>query len=83
CQGIHRAPLKTWPQMLASTVQFSNNDQPPITPPLQVSALGPATKGTDSPSPYLQIPNSVPDPTNPIPFSTPKQYSQNRAHRAE
>ncbi len=26
CQGIHRAPLKTWPQMLASTVQFSNND---------------------------------------------------------
>src|SRR5690242_21962850 len=32
CQGIHRAPLKTWPQMLASTVQFSNNDQPPITP---------------------------------------------------
>lgn len=33
CQGIHRAPLKTWPQMLASTVQFSNNDQPPITLP--------------------------------------------------
>ena len=32
CQGIHRAPLKTWPQMLASSVQFSNNDQPPITP---------------------------------------------------
>lgn len=32
-QGIHRAPLKTWPQMLASTVQFSNNDQPPTTPP--------------------------------------------------
>ncbi len=32
CQGIHRAPLKTWPQMLASTVQFSNNNQPPATP---------------------------------------------------
>ncbi len=32
-QGIHRAPLKTWPQMLASTVQFSNNNQPPTTPP--------------------------------------------------
>src|ERR671927_1438953 len=32
CQGIHRAPLKTWPQMLASTMQFSKNDQPPITP---------------------------------------------------
>ncbi|MEE1797208.1 hypothetical protein PUR57_00595, partial [Streptomyces sp. JV176] len=45
-QGIHRAPLKTWPQMLASTVQFSNNDQPPITPPIQASSLGPATEGT-------------------------------------
>lgn len=45
CQGIHRAPLKTWPQMLASTVQFSNNDQPPITPPLRASSLGPATEG--------------------------------------
>ena len=30
CQGIHRAPLKTWPQMLASTVQFSNNTQQPV-----------------------------------------------------
>src|SRR4051794_1281331 len=44
CQGIHRAPLKTWPQMLASTVQFSNNDQPPITPPSQASSLGPASR---------------------------------------
>src|SRR4051812_35288895 len=43
-QGIHRAPLKTWPQMLASTVQFSNNDQPPITPGKLRSALGPAPK---------------------------------------
>ncbi len=40
CQGIHRAPLKTWPQMLASTVQFSNNDQPPITPHRSTSSLG-------------------------------------------
>ena len=76
CQGIHRAPLKTWPQMLASTVQFSNNDQPPITPPLQVSSLGPATEDRDSTSPYLQIPNSVPDQTVPSPRSTPKQYLQ-------
>ena len=44
CQGIHRAPLKTWPQMLASTVQFSNNDQPPTTPTLPRSSLGPATR---------------------------------------
>ncbi len=58
CQGIHRAPLKTWPQMLASTVQFSNNDQPPITPPLNAaSSLGPATEGRSFP----QTPNSVPD----------------------
>ena len=46
CQGIHRAPLKTWPQMLASTVQFSNNDQPPITPGFHRSALGPALKAS-------------------------------------
>ena len=44
CQGIHRAPLKTWPQMLASTVQFSNNDQPPITPNQSWSSPGPALK---------------------------------------
>jgi len=37
--------------MLASTVQFSNNDQPPITPPLQASSLGPATRRTDSHEP--------------------------------
>jgi hypothetical protein len=30
--------------MLASTVQFSNNDQPPITPPSQASSLGPASR---------------------------------------
>jgi hypothetical protein len=58
CQGIHRAPLKTWPQMLASTVQFSNNDQPPITPPSRASSLGPALKAASRPCP--QTPNSVP-----------------------
>ena len=45
CQGIHRAPLKTWPQMLASTVQFSNNDQPPVTHHNRGSSPGPATEG--------------------------------------
>ena len=40
CQGIHRAPLKTWPQMLASTVQFSNNDQPPVTHRLRQCCTG-------------------------------------------
>jgi len=32
--------------MLASTVQFSNNDQPPITPGFHRSALGPALKAS-------------------------------------
>ena len=45
CQGIHRAPLKTWPQMLASTVQFSNNDQPPITPTTHGEFTGAGTEG--------------------------------------
>ena len=46
CQGIHRAPLKTWPQMLASTVQFSSNDQPPTTPPTNDEFTGAGiTKG--------------------------------------
>ena len=61
CQGIHRAPLKTWPQMLASTVQFSNNDQPPITPGNHRSSLGPALKAANH-RPYPQTPNSVPGP---------------------
>jgi hypothetical protein len=45
--------------MLASTVQFSNNDQPPITPDFHPSALGPATEGSHN-RPYPQTPNSVP-----------------------
>ena len=59
CQGIHRAPLKTWPQMLASTVQFSNNDQPPITPSFHSSALGPATEENHS----LRHPTACPTPS--------------------
>ena len=75
CQGIHRAPLKTWPQMLASTVQFSNNDQPPTTPPHSASSLGPALRKVSFP----QTPNSVPDPvpSGDHAFHAPKgQYLQ-------
>ena len=70
CQGIHRAPLKTWPQMLASTVQFSNNDQPPITPNQRSENTGAGTEGTSFP----QTPNSVPDqnPSEDHAFHTPK-----------
>ena len=46
CQGIHRAPLKTWPQMLASTVQFSNNDRPPVTHRLRAAVPGPAPRNS-------------------------------------
>jgi hypothetical protein len=60
CQGIHRAPLKTWPQMLASTVQFSNNDQPPITPDQKSECTGVGTEGSLL-QPCPQTPNSVPD----------------------
>jgi hypothetical protein len=63
CQGIHRAPLKTWPQMLASTVQFSSNDQPPTTPPTRASSLGPASRRLRLSSPHPQTPNSAPDTT--------------------
>ena len=61
CQGIHRAPLKTWPQMLASTVQFSNNDQPPVTHRSRGAAPGPATEDPAR-RPCPQTPNSVPGP---------------------
>src|SRR4051812_46755105 len=61
CQGIHRAPLKTWPQMLASTVQFSNNDQPPVTHHSRDVLPGSALKAALQP--YLQTPNSVPGTT--------------------
>jgi hypothetical protein len=36
--------------MLAFTVQFSNNDQPPITPSRNSSSLGPATEEKSIPS---------------------------------
>ncbi len=73
-QGIHRAPLKTWPQMLASTVQFSNNDQPPITPDQRPQVHWGRHEG----QPYgrtLRHPTTCPAPSIPLnPRSTPKQY---------
>lgn len=75
CQGIHRAPLKTWPQMLASTVQFSNNDQPPTTPPIQTSSLGPDQKE----QPYgrtLRHPTTC--PTRSLAPCVPRRSSTNR-----
>lgn len=77
CQGIHRAPLKTWPQMLASTVQFSNNDQPPVTHHLRDASPGPATEE----SPFPQIPNSVPD-TLASPSRVPRRSSTSDQSRS-
>lgn len=74
CQGIHRAPLKTWPQMLASTVQFSSNDQPPVTHPYSGCFTGAGIAKVQTHSPYPQIPNNVPGPLHQSPRSTPKQY---------
>jgi hypothetical protein len=55
--------------MLASTVQFSNNDQPPITPGRIRSSLGPAAEESSFP----QTPNSVPDTiSRPDQRSTPR-----------
>jgi len=52
--------------MLASTVQFSNNDQPPITPPSQASSLGPASRRTSN-ARTLRHPTACPTPSTATP----------------
>ncbi len=59
CQGIHRAPLKTWPQMLASTVQFSNNDQSPVTHPIRAVHRD-RRQGKQAPARALRHPTACP-----------------------
>lgn len=73
CQGIHRAPLKTWPQMLASTVQFSSNDQPPTTPTRRLSSLGPASRRSRLEVRTLRYPTAC--PTHPIRHPVPRRSS--------
>jgi len=48
--------------MLASTVQFSNNDQPPITPPSRASSLGPAPRDDPAAVPSDTQQRARPDP---------------------
>jgi hypothetical protein len=73
CQGIHRAPLKTWPQMLASTVQFSNNDQSPTLAALtHHSSRTGSTKATTMTA-VPSGPNNVPDTPDSPPRSTPRR----------
>ena len=72
-QGIHRAPLKTWPQMLASTVQFSNNDQPPATPPHkggEYTGAGIRRKQASQPAPSDTQQRARPGQPEPV-FHTP------------
>lgn len=73
CQGIHRAPLKTWPQMLASTVQFSNNDQPPTTPPLPGEFTGAGNRRTTNDGRTFRYPTAC--PTRPITSHIPRRSS--------
>jgi ABC-type dipeptide/oligopeptide/nickel transport system ATPase component len=63
--------------MLASTVQFSNNDQPPVTHHLRDASPGPATEE----SPFPQIPNSVPD-TLASPSRVPRRSSTSDQSRS-
>lgn len=79
CQGIHRAPLKTWPQMLASTMQFSNNDPSPTvhTPTACFPRGRSPLRDTHVPS----GPNSVPDTINSGPPSTLQRSSTSSHHR--
>jgi hypothetical protein len=73
CQGIHRAPLKTWPQMLASTVQFSSNDQPPTTPLHQRVHWGRHREGPDFPVRTLRYPTAR--PARPVEVHVPRRSS--------
>ncbi len=74
CQGIHRAPLKTWPQMLASTVQFSNNDQPPITPNQESECTGAGNRRHSHHGRTLRHPTACPTPSPlPSPFHAPQR----------
>lgn len=77
CQGIHRAPLKTWPQMLASTVQFSNNDQPPVTHHQRDAAPGPAYRRHQAEKPVPSDTQQRAQHTPPLQaaFHTPKRGS--------
>jgi hypothetical protein len=57
--------------MLASTVQFSNNDQPPITPGYHRSSLGPALKAAVSAVPSDTQQRARPDPVRRSCFPRP------------
>ena len=74
CQGIHRAPLKTWPQRCSRPLCSSQNTggTPPHAPP-PASPKTPTVQGTgrarteeQSIRPSLQDPTTCQTPTHPI-----------------
>jgi len=61
--------------MLASTVQFSNNDQPPATPPHkggEYTGAGIRRKQASQPAPSDTQQRARPDPPGPV-FHTPRE----------
>jgi hypothetical protein len=71
--------------MLASTVQFSNNDQPPITPPLQASSLGPASRRASN-ARTLRHPTACPAPLTAsldVPRSKEQYWKEKTVRSAE
>jgi len=67
--------------MLASTVQFSNNNQPPATPQTTYEYTGAGIHEDTTTRPHPQTPNSAPDTPSPhTSLSTPKQYSRPAGH---
>jgi len=69
--------------MLASTVQFSNNDQPPTTPPTTGEFTGAGNRRTQTSARTFRYPTACPTRSIQILYSTPKQYSQVPINRAE
>ena len=68
--------------MLASTVQFSNNDQPPITPGTTRSSLGPAPEGHSFPQTPNSVPGALPAPLD-VPHSDEQYWKEKTIKCAE
>ncbi len=69
--------------MLASTVQFSNNDQPPITLPTSASSLGPALKAGHAAAPSDTQQRARPGPLSELTFHAEAVLVIHQDNRAE
>ena len=76
CQGIHRAPLKTWPQRCSRPLCSSQTTTNHPSPRTNRRVHWGRHRRQRSNRPYPQTPNSVPEPPpSPYQLSTPrKQY---------